>query len=308
MHQKSARLRHNEHATGRAKMLAHLGMLAFALIIAGSYSFGALAAKHMQPAALLVLRYVATTLLMAVLCFGVMKMPRRLPLQPLRFVVLGCLMGIYMLTLFIALRLTTPIATGAVFTVMPLLSAGFAWLLIRQRTRVDVLASLVIAAVGAVWVIFRGDLDALLAFDLGRGELIFFVGVICHAVYVPLIRKFDRGEHPLLFNLWAGAGTLLFMLVPGFPDLLAVDWGSVPPVVWSAVAYLSVVATAIALLLLQFASLRLPAPKVLAYGYLTPTFVIIIEGLLGHGWATPSVFIGAAITACGLALMITLKD
>jgi len=53
---------------------------------------------------------------------------------------------------------------------------------------------------------------------------------------------------------------------------------------------------------------RLPASKVLAYGYLTPTFIIVIEGLIGHGWASGAVFLGALVTACGLLVLAWLPD
>jgi hypothetical protein len=68
------------------------------------------------------------------------------------------------------------------------------------------------------------------------------------------------------------------------------------------------VTTAFTFLLLQYASMRLPADKVLGYGYLTPSFVIVLEGLLGHGWAAPAVILGALVTAAGLIVMGLLKD
>lgn len=300
--------RHNNHAKGFEKLAAHLSMLLFCGLIAGSFSLGGIATQYMQPAALQALRYLATCLLLAAICYGILRLPLRLPVQPARFLVLGVLMGVYMLTMFIALQFTSPVSTGAVFTLMPLMSAGFAWLLIGQRTRAGVLLSLVIAASGAIWVIFRGDVAALLRFDVGRGEMIYFIGVICHAVYVPLIRKFNRGEHPLVFGLWAAAGTFVFMIFPAAPQLLEVDFLDLPPVIWFTLAYLSIAATGVSFFLLQYASLRLPAPKVLAYGYLTPTVIIVIEGLIGHGWASGPVFIGALITAGGLLVMALLPD
>jgi hypothetical protein len=50
------------------------------------------------------------------------------------------------------------------------------------------------------------------------------------------------------------------------------------------------------------------ADKVLGYGYLTPSFIIVLEGLLGHGWAAPPVILGALVTAAGLLVMGVLKD
>jgi len=124
----------------------------------------------------------------------------------------------------------------------------------------------------------------------------------------PLLRLFNRKEAPLAFVFWAAVATFGFILVPAAPRLATVDFLSLPPIVWVAVLYLSVIATAVTFFLLQYASMRLPASKVLAYGYLTPSFIIVIEGLIGHGWASASVFLGALVTACGLVVMALLPD
>ena len=44
----------------------------------------------------------------------------------------------------------------------------------------------------------------------------------------------------------------------------------------------------------------------MAYGYLVPSFVILWEGLLGHGWVAAPVWLGVAATIG--ALLILLKD
>ena len=295
-------------AIRRSRVLAHLAMLLFAALIAGSFSFGGIAARAMDTGVLTFLRYLLTTLVMGVLAFGVFRQRFAWPVQPWRFLILGGLISFYMLTMFKALEFTSPVSTGAVFTLMPLMSAGFALLINRQKTRSMVLVSLVIAAAGAIWVIFRGDVAAILAFDVGRGEMIFFMGVIAHAIYVPLIRTFDRGEHPVVFGFWVTVFATGVLLLRAAPHLGDVDYAAVPHVVWLSLAYLAVVTTAITFMLLQFASMRLPAPKVLAYGYLTPSFIILLEGVMGHGWVTLPVLAGAAVTACGLAWMAALKD
>lgn len=303
-----ARVGLSDHAKGREKLKGHLAMLLFAVLIAGSFSFGGLAARYMEAEPLTLWRYMLTIVVMAALAFGVFKMPAVWPKEVWRFVLLGGLIAIYMLTMFTALEFTSPIATGAVFTLMPLLSAGFALPVLGQKTRPGVLAGLLIAAAGAVWVIFRGNIDAMLSFDIGTGEMIFFAGVICHALYVPLIRRFDRGEPAVAFGFWVTVGAALWLVPPGIRGLLETDFFALPFAVYAAVTYLAVVTTAVTFLLLQYASMRLPASKVLGYGYLTPSFIILLEGLLGHGWASVPVAAGALVTACGLALMAFLPD
>ena len=54
--------------------------------------------------------------------------------------------------------------------------------------------------------------------------------------------------------------------------------------------------------------MRLPASKVLAYTYLTPCYIILFEGLLGHGWAGPSVAAGALVTVLGLVVLALSRD
>ncbi|MCJ8055217.1 DMT family transporter [Shinella curvata] len=296
------------HATGREKLKGHLAMLLFAVLIAGSFSFGGLAARYMEAEPLTLWRYIMTIVVMAALAFGAFRVPAVWPKEIWRFLLLGGLIAIYMLTMFTALEYTSPIATGAVFTLMPLLSAGFALPVLGQRTRPGVLAGLVIAAAGAVWVIFRGNIADILAFDVGTGEMIFFAGVVCHALYVPLIRRFDRGEPAVAFGFWVTAGATIWLIAPGIRGLVATDFSALPLTVYAAVTYLAVVTTAGTFLLLQYASMRLPASKVLGYGYLTPSFIILLEGILGHGWASLPVLAGALITACGLALMALLPD
>ncbi|MCX8996670.1 DMT family transporter [Rhizobiaceae bacterium BDR2-2] len=300
--------RHNTYASGREKISAHLAMLLFAALISGSFSFGGMIAREVSPAPLMLLRYIVTIATMGVIAFGLARQPFRMPEKPLRFLVLGALLAVYMLTMFVALEITSPVQTGAVFTLMPLISAVFAFLILGQKTRGGVLASLLIAAAGAIWVIFHGDLDAILGFDVGRGELIFFIGVASHALYVPLLRFLDRRDHPLVFGFWLAIGTCFWLAVSALPQLLEVDYGALGWRFWAILVYIGTVTTAGTFQLLQYASMRLPASKVLGYGYLTPTSIIVFEAALGNGWTSLSVMLGAAVTACGLLVMALLPD
>lgn len=297
-----------DHARGRGKLVGHLAMLLFAALVSGSYSLGALAAPHIGPAAINAVRFVFGTAVMAGAAALVLRGHVPGPRAPWRFLLLGLLMAVFFVTMFVALRLASPVSAGAVFTLMPLMGAGFGWLFLGEVPRPVVLASLVLAALGAVWVIFRGDLDALLAFDVGPGEMLFFVGVVCHAAYAPLVRRLNRGEPVVAFTLWSLFGTGLWIALYGAREIAATDWAALPTVVWVAIAYLAVFTTAGTTFLVQFGAMRLPAAKVLAYNYLTPSFVILYEGLLGHGWTAASVAAGALVTMAALLLLALSPD
>jgi drug/metabolite transporter (DMT)-like permease len=290
------------------RRLAHLSMLLFAALIAGSFTFGAAAVPYLKPVPLNALRFVMASLVMGTFAFGVARQKLALPKAPWRFGVTGFLTAVYFVSMFIALTMTLPVATSAVYTLVPIMTAVTGYLIVGQRSGPAVLLSLLFAGIGAVWVIFRGDIDALLRFDVGPGELIYFVGCVAYAIYTPLLRRYNRGESPLILSFWTLTGTAVCILIYGLPEILSTDWLHLPPVVWWVVIYLAVGPTAICFFLIQFASVHLPATKVIAYGYIVPAFVIVFEGLVGHGWTSLSVAAGAGITAIGLAVLAALPD
>ena len=282
-------------------------MLLFALLISGSFSLGGMAAPLLDPGALTAVRFVIAAAVIGAAAAAAGSLSRSDLAAPWRYPLLGGLLAAYFVLMFEGLRLADPVAMGAVFTMTPLMTAVFAWPILRQPVPPAVLAGLLLAAAGALWVIFRGDLDRLLALDLGAGEALFLVGCVCHALYVPMVPRLVRRESGLAFTFWTLAAAALVTAAYAAPAIAATDWAALPPVVWVAVVYVAVAATAVTLFLVRYATLRLPSAKVMAYGYLTPSLVAIEEGLLGHGWIAVAVLPGIAATVAALLWLVALR-
>lgn len=292
----------------RQRGLSHLAMLLFAALIAGSFTFGALTVPYIHAVPLNALRFVLAAALMGAFAFGVARQKFAFPPAPWRFAINGFLTAVYFVTMFIALTMTQPVATSAVYTLVPLMTAVTAYFIVGQRSGPAVLISLVLAGLGAIWVIFRGDIGALLRFDIGQGELIYFIGCVAYAIYTPLLRRYNRGESALVLSFWTMLATAIWLVLYGIPEIAATDWLHLPALVWWVVLYLAIGPTAVCFFLIQYASARLPAAKVIAYGYLVPAFVIVLEGIAGHGWTSLSVAAGAAVTVLGLAVLALLRE
>ncbi len=293
----------DELARGRDKLRGHLAMVLFAALISGSFSLGSMAALHMGAAALNAVRFFLACMVMATITLVVFRRLAWPHAAPWRFAILGLLMAIYFVSMFTALKYTNPVSTGAVFTLIPIMSAGFGYLFLRQTVRPIVMISLLVAGCGSVWVIFRGDVQAILAFDIGFGETIFFFGCVAHAAYAPLVKLFSRGEPVIFSTFWTTVATFLVVALLSAGEVMETEWTALPAIVWITIGYLAVFTSAGTFFLLQFASLRLPASKVLSYGYLIPVFIILYEGLIGHGWTSGVVFAGALVTVCGLIIV-----
>ncbi|MEM1064791.1 MAG: DMT family transporter [Pseudomonadota bacterium] len=279
-------------------------MLLFSALVAGSFSLGVMVANDIDAAALNALRFgIAGVIVgaLAALSGGI----RRAHMQaPWRYIILGGLFAIYFVLMFEGLKTAPAVSAAAVFTLTPVMAAGFGWLLLRQITTPRMAFALAIGGTGAVWVIFRADLSSLLAFDIGQGEAIYFCGCVAHAIYAPMVRRLNRGEPALVFTFGMLIAGFALLLAVGGPELAATPWATLPTRVWVALIYLAVFASAASFVLLQFATLRLPSAKVMAYTYLTPSFVILWEGALGRAAPPMLVLIGIALTVVALLILL----
>ena len=283
----------------------HLAMLGFSALVAGSFTLGAIVANDIDPQAITAARFVLATIVMGMVAFLQGDLRREYWQAPWRYFVLGALFTLYFVLMFEGLKTANPVSVAAVFTLMPLMSALFGWWLLRQVTTPRMALALGIAACGALWVIFRGDLAALWAFDIGRGEMIYFVGCIAHALYTPMVRKLNRGEGAAVFTFGMLVAGSVILGIVGFDDIRATDWAALPGMVWITIAYLTLFSTASSFFLLQYASLRLPSAKVMAYSYLTPAWVMLWE--IGLGSMLPPTPLLFGIGATIIALLMLLR-
>lgn len=290
----------------RAALQGHAAMLAFSAIVAGSFSLGAMIANDVSPLAVTVVRFALAGVLLGALAHLTTRRGFRRSdlLASWRWMVLGAIFAAYFILMFEGLKTASPLATGAIFTLTPLITAGFGWALLRQGLTPIVGLALTIGAIGALWVIFRGDLRALLAFDLGRGEVIYFSAVILHALFTPLLRRLNRGEPGLVVTTLVMGGGLGVMLVFGGAEVWRTDWASLPALVWVVIAYLVVFTTALTFSLLQFATQRLPSAKVMAYTYLTPAWIIVWELALGNAGPGQAVLPGLGLIILALVVLL----
>jgi len=284
----------------------HLAMLCFSALVAGSFSLGAMAAPYVSPSALTVLRFALAASLVGAAALATTGLPRSAWQAPWRYVVLGGLLAAYFVLMFEGLRTAEAVPAAAVFTLTPVMAAGFGWLLLRQVTTVRMAVALVVGAMGALWVIFRADLAAALRLEVGRGEVIYFFGCIAHALYAPMVRKLNRGEPAVVFTFGMMVAGLGLLTLWGWRDVVQTDWANLPRIVWICLIYVSVAASAMTFVLLQYATLRLPAAKVMAYTYLVPAWVTLWELALGRGAPPLQVSGGVVLTVVALALL--LKD
>ncbi|MCW5210008.1 DMT family transporter, partial [Desulfobulbus sp. US1] len=205
--------------------------------------------------------------------------------------------------MFLAMRSTTALNTGVIFTLVPSISGLYSAVLLKERLGRYRLIAMIPAILGAIWVLFRGSPAELLAFNLNSGDLIFFGSCLLMAFYTPLVKFFHQEEPMALMTFWilvTGCGWLL--LFSGY-QLLSVPWGSVSLKIWSGIIYLSIFSTITTFFLSQLCTLSLGPTRVMAYSYLYPPFIVLIEWGFGHPLPSVQVLPGVGLIIAAMFIV-----
>ena len=178
--------------TGQAH--AHALAILMTVIISTSFPLGEHITHGLDPAVLMCIRFALAVLLMA----PIVAWREGLRLPParsfLRYFTLGALLAFFFWCMFEALRYTSALNEGAIFAIVPGLSALFGAVLVGERLGAHRLMALFLGMIGALWIIFRGDPARLIDLEVNIGDGIFLAGCFSFSIYGPLIKRLRRDE------------------------------------------------------------------------------------------------------------------
>ena len=277
----------------RAQMLTIFA----AVLVSTSFPIVAAIAHGLDSVVLTLLRFTLAAVMFAPLVAWKYGIPRPSLKDLGRYGLLSACMVGFFWGMFEALRFTSPLNTATIFTLTPLIAAGVSAVLLKERLKPRSFVALGIGLIGAVWVIFRGDVSSLIALDLNRGDAIFLAGTVSMGFYGPLVRHLHRGEPMAQMSFWilvTGTGWLLLLALP---RLGGVEWAAVPNTVYWGILYLAFFTTLITFFVFQWSTMILGATKVMSYTYVNPVLVLIIGLALGHD-------LPPALTYPGLLLVL----
>ncbi len=257
-------------------------MLLCAVLVSTSFTASKAIAHGMNPSVLTLLRFVIAALLF--LPYVQYKHGVHLP-EKKRLIGYACISFVltsFFWLMFLSLRSTTALNTGVIFTLVPSISGLYSAVLLKERLGKYRLIAMFPATVGAIWVLFRGSLTELLAFNLNSGDLIFFISCLFMAFYTPLVKLFHQEEPMSVMTFWIMVTACGWLFLFCGHQLPGVAWGTVPLKIWAGIIYLAIFSTIITFFLTQRCTLSLGPTRVMAYSYLYPPCIVLIEWGLGH--------------------------
>lgn len=187
--------------------------------------------------------------------------------------VLISLLGIvvYPATLFVAVAQTTALNAALYLSASPVLIVFMSAVFWKERISASSLFSLAAGLLGAFILVFRGDIGALVAFRIAKGDVWAIVSAVAWAGYcvsLPL-KPAQLGETPFLAALIVIGSVLLFVfsLIAGDP----VPVPNAPKVAWSII-YFAIFPSVLAFLAWNRATAIIGPSDAAPYNNLVPFF------------------------------------
>lgn len=302
--QETEKTEEKEQRGGRRSLpFIHLLMVISATLASTSFTVSAAIAAELDPVLLTLVRFVLAAAIFGPwvqykygLGFSVSLVAR--------CSLISCCLIIFFCSMFLSLRYTTALNTSVIFALVPSISGLYAFVLTGEHLSWEQLVALFCGMIGVIWVIFGGDPSQFLAMEWNRGDLIFLGGCFAMGLYTPLVKILYRGESMAVMTFWVLVTGAAWLLIFSVGKLSQVDWQAVPALAWAGVAYLAVFTTIITFFINQFSVPYLGPTRVMAYSYLLPGMVLILDLLLGHGLPPLPVLPGVAVI---LAAMFVLQ-
>lgn len=190
--------------------------LTASLFFSGSFVAAKIATYELGPLTITLLRYVIALLFLAVLVYPNKQLSLKIKPKDLPGLILLGLFGIvgYHYFFFVSLKFTTLVNTANINATSPLITALLASFLIKERLAKQNYAGILLAFVGVILLLSRGEIGTLLGFKINSGDGLMFLAVLSWAIYAILIKILIKTYSSFTLTFYAtffGVVVLLFL-------------------------------------------------------------------------------------------------
>lgn len=198
----------------------------------------------------------------------------------------------------LALKYTSAGQAGMVTSILPLLVALGAWLLLRETITRNQWLGFVIAFIGVIWMSLGSDISAQAPNPM-LGNSLELMAMFCAVGYTLVVKKLTQRYSPLFLT----AIQTLFGAVFFFPLAMAMPLpDQVSSDVLLYIAYLGIFSTLGAYGLYNYALSRANASKVAVYTNLIPVFTLIFAYLLLNELLNAQQWLAVCLVVIGVAI------
>ena len=286
---------------------AHIFVILATFLVAGSFIISHKLSGIIDPISITLMRFVLASILLAPFILFIRKYRTRILYTFKRAMIISFFYSSFFIGMFKALETTTALNTGAIYTLVPLLTGILSTFVFKQNLSSKQYLVYFFGILGTCIVVFKGDIKLFLSLSLNSGDVLFLFSIIFMALYSICAKFFYKKDDELLVVvfmtlvggcIWMGIALILFDI--------PLEWVKIDGKNFLNVAYLSIFTTLFTVFLYQSATVTLGPKKVMAYVYLNPAFVAMIAFTIDNVSMNFFTVIGLIISC--IATIILLKS
>lgn len=206
------------------------------------------------------------------------------------------------LLFFWGLSITTPINASLIMITTPILVLIISNFLLNEKITLVKGMGILLGASGAAMIILVGE-EFTLGTQTLKGDLLVFINACSFGTYLVLAKPLMTKYNPFTVIRWIFFFGMLLTLPFGFNQVLAIQWTSLPMLIWISIGYV-VLMTTFVNYLLNFVALRRVNPSVVSiYMYLQPVFASIVALIWGKDEITVDKLIATVLIFSGVYLV-----
>tara|TARA_B100000900_G_C20436563_1_gene657225 strand:+ start:25 stop:687 length:663 start_codon:yes stop_codon:yes gene_type:complete len=209
-----------------------------------------------------------------------------------------------MLMFFKGLQLSTPINSGVIVTLTPIiiliLSAFF---LNEKLTRLKVLG-IILGFIGAVLLILYGNSSRVInAPNVSLGNIMLLINATCFGAYLVMVKPLTKKYSTITLMKWMFLLGVIYTFPFTITEFLEISWNTLPfEAIWR-IGFVIVGTTFLTYMLNVYALKTLPATTIGAFTYLQPIITIVYAVITGNDFLDSIKILACILVFTGVYLV-----
>ncbi|HSN50431.1 MAG TPA: DMT family transporter [Bacteroidales bacterium] len=197
------------------------------------------------------------------------------------------------------LNLTTPVDASIIHVLNPVFVLVFASILIKEKVNLTKVSGIGLGLAGALILILYGK-TMNMGIDSFRGNILVMLNMLFYAFYIVLMKPIVAKYHTATILKWVSFFGFIFIVPFSIPSLLVFHPSTITLAGWLGVAYVIILNTFVAYLLINFALKYVEASMVSFYTYLQPVIASVMSVSMGGETITLPKILAAMLIFAGV--------
>ncbi len=192
-------------------------------------------------------------------------------------------MCINMLMFFKGLELSTPINSGVIVTLTPIIILILSSIFLKESLNLLKILGILMGFAGAIVLIIYGNKSIVInAPNVSLGNILLLGNSISYGAYLVFIKKLTEKYHTVTIMKWMFLVGSFMTFPVTFSDFMEISWHNLPFYAIWRIGFVVICTTFLTYFLNVYALKTLPATTIGAFAYLQPIITIIYAILTGN--------------------------